>query len=549
MTFSFVFDFSRVESNEVIKESESSLAAAGSFEPLWKKGDNRLRHIRGILLEENEIDENGATVGANTLQDDPIYGPFGSPSNGQYSCPKCPNYRVSYARDFKIHLYRDLDYKKFLCSVCNEGSWSRAQAHSHVNKVHPNSGAYIREITSNRAIEEWVNHYSELFCWVTILNYFLKFVSQVGKVIKIQTDALKILKGTAQNSNKSKKGGSVPSSPASSVPSSPIKSPMKTKKTAPTVPATVPKPTVNFEAVADAITSPPKKKLNCLSCSFSAESEQLLEEHVVATHANENTKAGNKICLECGFKANPKQSLLNHQKKTKHSKTNELPAATTSDDAESESSSSILTETENMIQQPKRGRPKAPNPYRCKHCNFSALTEHGMNLHWQRIHSASDLPLDFECDIPAEVSAAKPESTKIYYKCQLCSVQPGLYEEMREHSRVLHPNSPAKIFRITSKVRYPLESPNADTSKNSEPPTKLVRDEKTSTSSKTVTPLSPPVQIVNQPQPPKLTIKPSGPAASASSQTVFVVAPPQLQVIPAYTCAWCNAKFQQESQV
>lgn len=378
-------------------------------------------------------------------------------------------------------------------------------------------------------------------------------------MVKVQTDALKAFKATAPNSSKAKKTGSVPPSPANSAPSSPIKSPVKTKKPVPAAPvvsppsiSTVPiqqKPmviTVNMDALSSIVMSPPKKNLNCLVCSFLADSEQSLEDHVVATHANENTKAGNKICLECGFKATPKQSLVNHQKKTKHSKTNDVP--TTPDDTESESSSSLLTETENPVQQPKRGRTKTPNPYRCKHCNFSALTEHGMNLHWQRIHSASELPLDFECDIPAEISAAKPESAKIYYKCQLCSVQPGLYEEMREHSKALHPNSPAKIFRITSKVRIPPESPSADASKAPGPPAKMVRDEKIATSSKEITLLSPPVQI-GQPPPPKLTIKPSGPTTTSNSQTVFVVAPPQLQPIPAYTCAWCNAKFQQESQV
>lgn len=157
MTFAIWFRFARVETNEASRESEAPQVAAGNFEPLWRKDDNRLRHIRGILLEENEIKQvDEAGVGAKTMTDDPVYGPFGAPSNGQYSCPKCTNYRVSYARDLRIHLYRELDYKKFLCSICNEGSWSRALALSHVGKQHPNSGAYIREVTSNPSLEEWV---------------------------------------------------------------------------------------------------------------------------------------------------------------------------------------------------------------------------------------------------------------------------------------------------------------------------------------------------------------------------------------------------------
>lgn len=143
-----------MESNDdSTSEAESSSNVAQNFEPLWKKDDNRLRHIRGILLDEEEIK---CTDASNTLPDDPVYGRYGAPSNGQYCCPICDKYRVSYARDLKIHLYRELDYKKFLCSVCNEGSWSRALALTHVGKLHPNSGAYIREITSNRALENWV---------------------------------------------------------------------------------------------------------------------------------------------------------------------------------------------------------------------------------------------------------------------------------------------------------------------------------------------------------------------------------------------------------
>lgn len=149
-----------METSEATNESESAPVVATNFEPLWKKDMNRLRHIRGILLDEKEINVTDEAESPTTLmQDDPVYGRYGSPcaSTGQYSCPKCNAYRASQARDLKIHLYRELDYKKFLCSICNEGAWSRALALSHVGKQHPNSGAYIREITSNRALEDWVS--------------------------------------------------------------------------------------------------------------------------------------------------------------------------------------------------------------------------------------------------------------------------------------------------------------------------------------------------------------------------------------------------------
>lgn len=311
--------------------------------------------------------------------------------------------------------------------------------------------------------------------------------------------------------------------------------------------------TVNLESLAETSFSPIKKTWNCLCCHFVSNSAQLLEEHVVASHANDSTKSGNKICLECGFKATPKQSLITHQKKSNHSKTNELPTTATEDD-EIESLATAVTETENtsqlvQLQQLKKGRTKTPNPYRCKHCKFSAVNEHGINLHWQRIHSASDLPLDFECDIPLEITAAKPESAKIYYKCQLCPVQPGLYEEMRLHSKTLHPNCPIKIFRITSKVKSNQQKEPATSDvqgKDSGPAPKIVRVEKNLTPSRE-TVATPSSSVAIKSQPPKLTPKTPGPITSGNAQTVFVVAPSANQ--PTYACAWCNSKFQQESQV
>lgn len=148
-----------METSEATSELETTAVVASSFEPLWKKDVNRLRHIRGILLEENETKiHNNVVTGTKVQQEDPVYGKYGSPSNGQFCCPKCDTYRVSYGKDLKIHLFRELDYKKFLCSICNEGSCSRQQALNHVGKQHPNSGAYIREITSNKALEDWVSY-------------------------------------------------------------------------------------------------------------------------------------------------------------------------------------------------------------------------------------------------------------------------------------------------------------------------------------------------------------------------------------------------------
>ena len=138
-------------------------------EPLWKKNEYRMRHIRGILLDENELvevvdddGEDGSTGQAADVKVDPKFGPYGSASNGQLVCPKCNTYRVAYGRDMKVHLYKELEYKKYLCSICNEGCTSRALCLKHIEKTHPTQGGFIREISYDAALENWV---SVLFCF------------------------------------------------------------------------------------------------------------------------------------------------------------------------------------------------------------------------------------------------------------------------------------------------------------------------------------------------------------------------------------------------
>ena len=127
-------------------------------EPLWKRNEVGLRHIRGILLDENELTEappEDGQVESNLSASS--FGSFGSPINGQLVCPKCNNYRATYGRDMKFHLYRELDYKKYLCTICNEGFPTRPLCLKHIEKSHAASGALIREISYNAALENWVS--------------------------------------------------------------------------------------------------------------------------------------------------------------------------------------------------------------------------------------------------------------------------------------------------------------------------------------------------------------------------------------------------------
>jgi hypothetical protein len=179
-----------VESHDDDKHLESELeeSTPTKIQPLWKKNELRPRHIRGILLEENEIKKfnptpstsemasTSAKVGSKSAANvpgasaeqqrepdsDPVYGTYGSPMNGLLSCPMCADYHVAYGRDLKNHLYRELNYNRFFCSICDEGACSRLQAQKHVEKQHPSGNAYFREITSNQQLENWVRLFKSI---------------------------------------------------------------------------------------------------------------------------------------------------------------------------------------------------------------------------------------------------------------------------------------------------------------------------------------------------------------------------------------------------
>ncbi len=156
-----MYDF-RQEAGEVSKGPDLEVTPPSNFQPLWNRRQPRLRHIRGILLEENEMknpdDAPLTPVNKPLIPNDPTYGSFGAPSpNGLLCCPRC-DYKVANGLNLKAHLYRELEYKKFLCSVCNEGECSRALALKHIEKKHPKErDAFIREILSNKQLEDWVN--------------------------------------------------------------------------------------------------------------------------------------------------------------------------------------------------------------------------------------------------------------------------------------------------------------------------------------------------------------------------------------------------------
>lgn len=153
----------------------------------------RIRHIRGILLEEEEDevetirgkrkadDGSGKPVKAKSGKaedmkspdikrarnsfDDPIkcvdgnYGSYGRPNGNQYVCTICNSFKSKYKQDFRDHLYRDLKYLRWPCrSVgCEYKGVNRTSLYKHYCNRHANEGLEPEPTSPNDQIEDWVS--------------------------------------------------------------------------------------------------------------------------------------------------------------------------------------------------------------------------------------------------------------------------------------------------------------------------------------------------------------------------------------------------------
>lgn len=87
--------------------------------PLWRRDMQRVRHIRGILLEEEgdvpkpDIVRRTSVEVGEMEEKEGKFGPYGRPVGGNlYFCTLCNKYRTKFKADFRDHLYRELKYHK-----------------------------------------------------------------------------------------------------------------------------------------------------------------------------------------------------------------------------------------------------------------------------------------------------------------------------------------------------------------------------------------------------------------------------------------------------
>ncbi|CAB0035897.1 unnamed protein product [Trichogramma brassicae] len=153
--------------------------------PLWQRNAPRIRHIRGILFEEDEEEPKSTSKrkiesvesptktpkssklkcespdkrSKVTIQELPEggFGPYGEPDGSFYVCPLCDRFTARNKSDFREHLFRELRYYKFGCNLCDYSAVSRTNVNKHKNNKHPGQEIEILTLVVHDNIETWVS--------------------------------------------------------------------------------------------------------------------------------------------------------------------------------------------------------------------------------------------------------------------------------------------------------------------------------------------------------------------------------------------------------
>lgn len=191
----------------------AAVSAEPSFDtrPLWSRNSAGVRHIRGILIEEESQIKDNITDISDTAKKVPLqikkesaesvlqrtptsgssqikkevkseikqdtqeesvkkhledddelvgaFGPYGRPAAGNlFVCTLCERYKTKFRADMRDHLYRELNYSKWVCTHCRLMSCSRSHLQKHSAKVHDKNHKpeAIAALPPDKEIEEWV---------------------------------------------------------------------------------------------------------------------------------------------------------------------------------------------------------------------------------------------------------------------------------------------------------------------------------------------------------------------------------------------------------
>ncbi|XP_071443153.1 uncharacterized protein [Hetaerina americana] len=87
------------------------------------------------------------------------YGEFGVPEGNLFVCPICSKYKTKYKGDMKDHFYRELNYKRFVCTHCGFLAPVKSRLQKHYLRVHKKEGKReaVAELPPDNDIELWMS--------------------------------------------------------------------------------------------------------------------------------------------------------------------------------------------------------------------------------------------------------------------------------------------------------------------------------------------------------------------------------------------------------
>lgn len=129
--------------------------------PLWQRGATKVRHIRGILIEEEEIKTKKVKKVEEKEETKGIIEPseIAAPGNSFY-CPLCSDKKVFYTRStdcFRSHLFTELNYQQFACMICGKMFVDKKDFEKHHLKTHPDKPQSMKQTKEDGEITQWVD--------------------------------------------------------------------------------------------------------------------------------------------------------------------------------------------------------------------------------------------------------------------------------------------------------------------------------------------------------------------------------------------------------
>lgn len=127
--------------------------------PLWQRGAPRVRHIRGILIEEEEVKTKKNKKPSEENETETEMTEIVAHGNAFY-CPLCSDKKTFSTRNpdcFRSHLYQELNYQQFACILCGKMFVDKKDYERHHSRCHPDKPQALKQTKEDGEITFWVD--------------------------------------------------------------------------------------------------------------------------------------------------------------------------------------------------------------------------------------------------------------------------------------------------------------------------------------------------------------------------------------------------------